>query len=49
MSYNEVTMTIENDVVELNCIFIDELMNEDLDIVWLKSNQLGLHQIDCNM
>ncbi|XP_026805571.1 uncharacterized protein LOC113548730 [Rhopalosiphum maidis] len=49
LSYNEVSMTIENDVVELNCIFIDELMNEDLDIVWLKSNQLGLHRIDCNM
>jgi len=49
MPYNEVTMTSENDVIELNCIFIRERMYEDLDIVWVKSNQLGLHRVDCNM
>ncbi|XP_060872794.1 uncharacterized protein LOC132946753 [Metopolophium dirhodum] len=49
MPYNEVTMTSENDVIELNCIFISELMYEDLDIVWVKSNQLDLHRVDCNM
>ncbi|XP_050060956.1 uncharacterized protein LOC114129897 isoform X2 [Aphis gossypii] len=47
--YNEVTMTSENDVIELNCIFISELKYEDLDIVWLKSYELGLHRIDCNI
>jgi len=42
-------MASENDVIELNCIFISELKYEDLDIVWLKSYELGLHRIDYNM
>lgn len=42
-------MTTENDVIELNCIFISELEYEDLDIVWLKSYELDLHRINCNM
>jgi len=49
MPYNEVTMTNENDVIELNCIFINELQHEDLDIIWVKSNQLSLHRVNCNM
>lgn len=48
MLYNEVTMASENDVIELNCIFISEFEYEDLDIVWVKSNQLSLHRVDCN-
>lgn len=49
MPYNEVSMTSKNDVIELNCIFTSELKYENLDIVWVKSNQLGLHRVDCNM
>lgn len=39
-------MTNEEDEIELNCIFNYELEYEDLDIVWLKSNQLILHQMN---
>ncbi|XP_025192604.1 uncharacterized protein LOC112592664 [Melanaphis sacchari] len=49
MSFSEVTMTNENDVIELSCIFMDDLMDKDLDVVWLTSNQLSLYRIDCNM
>lgn len=48
MPYNEVTPASENDVIELNCIFISELKYEDLLIVWVKSKQLGLYRVDCN-
>lgn len=48
MAYNEITMTNEEDVVELNCIF-HEFQYKDLEIIWLKSNQLVLHKINCNM
>jgi len=48
MSYNEVTPASENDVIELNCIFISKLEYEDLLIVWVKSKQLSLHRVDCN-
>lgn len=49
MPYNEVTMTNEEDVIELNCIINNELQYEDSDIAWLKSNQPVLHKINCNM
>jgi len=48
MPYNEVTIASENDAIELNCIFINELKYDDLLIVWVKSKQLGLHRVDCN-
>lgn len=41
-------MTNEEDAIELNCIFNYDLEYEDLDIVWLKSNQLILYQINCS-
>lgn len=47
--YNEVTITNEEDVIELYCIINDELQYEDLDITWLKSNEPMLHQVNCNM
>jgi len=49
MPYNEITMTNEEDVIELNCIINNELQYEDSDIAWLKSNQPILHKINCNM
>lgn len=47
--YNEVTITNEENVIELYCIINDELQYEDLDITWLKSNEPMLHQVNCNM
>jgi hypothetical protein len=49
MSYNEVTMTSEEDILELNCIINNELQYEDLDIAWLKYDQPMLHKINCKM
>lgn len=49
MSYNEVTMTSEEDVIELNCMINNKFIYENLDIIWLKSNEPVLHKINCNM
>lgn len=47
--YNEVTVNDKEDTIELYCIINDKLEYEDLDIVWLKSNEPILHETDCNM
>lgn len=52
MPYNEVTITSEDNFIELNCIYISEYWYDDYDnkdIVWVNSNQLGLYRVNCNM
>jgi len=49
MPYNEVSMINEEDIIELNCIINNEIQYDNLDIVWLRSNQPVLHKVKCNM
>lgn len=49
MLYNEVTMTNEEEIIELSCITNNELQYEDLDIAWLKYDPPILHKINCKM